>query len=70
MIKIILKDETQIVFNDIKQESHIYGILQTMLNSYKLNNKSGEFYLGGKEFNIKNIKEIIKDGIPNIHNNK
>ena len=70
MIKIILKNETQIVFNDLKQEKHMHNVLYAMINSYKLNGKDIELNLAGKDFNIKNVKELIKDGISNIHYNK
>ncbi len=70
MIKIILKNKTQIVFNNLKQEPHIYKVLQAMINSYKSNNKNIDLNLAGKDFNIKNVKEIIRDGASNIHYNK
>ena len=74
VIKIILKNETQIVLSDLKQEKHMYNVLSAMVESYKLNNKDIELNLAGKDFNIKNVKEIIREvisnAISNIHHNK
>jgi hypothetical protein len=70
MITIILNNKKQIVYNDIKNEEHIYKVLSDMHNSLKIDKKySVDLVLAGVEFNINDVKEI-KRVSSYIYNNK
>lgn len=61
MITITLNDYDQIIYSDLKNEKHIHDVIESMINSHKLNGKSIPLTLGGKDFNTKDIKDVKID---------